>query len=84
MQCPQSIFNKFLAVCGSGTGNRECIEFAAEAMGSSDAYYPGIILLHFGDIFVDKHRARDWGDDGQAISEKTWKDGVVIECVVGC
>ena len=50
MQCPQSIFNKFLAVCGGGTGNRECIEFAAEAMGSSDAYYPGIILLHFGDI----------------------------------
>lgn len=50
MQCPQSIYNKFLAVCGGGTGNRECIEFAAEAMGSSDAYYPDIILLHFGDI----------------------------------
>ena len=50
MQCPQSIFNKFLAVCGGGTDNRECIEFAAEAMGSGEAYYPDIILLHFGDI----------------------------------
>ena len=43
-------FNKFLAVCGGGINNRECIEFAAEAMGSGEEYYPDIILLHFGDI----------------------------------
>lgn len=70
MQCPQSIFNKFLAVCGSGTGNRECIEFAAEAMGSSDAYYPGIILLHFGDISHED--LNDW----QTVD--SWIDGLEL------
>jgi len=67
MQCPQSIFNKFLAVCGGGTDSRECIEFAAEAMGSSDTYYPGIILLHFGDISHED--LNDWNTVDTWISD---------------
>jgi hypothetical protein len=67
MQCPPFIFNKFLAVCGGGTGKRECIEFAAEAMASSDAYYPDIILLHFGDISHED--LNDWNTVDTWISD---------------
>ena len=70
MQCPQSIFNKFLAVCGGVTGDRECIEFASEAMGSNEACYPGMILLHFGDISHED--LCDWG------AVETWIDDVQL------
>jgi len=69
MQCPKSIFNKFLAVCGGGTDSRECIEFAAEALGSNEAYYPDIILFHFDDISHEELKNWDavetWIDDLQ-------------------
>ena len=35
MQCPQLIFNKFLAVCGDGTDDSERLEFAYEALATS-------------------------------------------------
>ena len=70
MQCPQSIFNKFLAVCGSGTDDSECLEFAFQAMGSAEAYYPDIILLHFGDITLNE--LNDW----QTVD--SWIDGLEL------
>jgi hypothetical protein len=70
MQCPQSIFNKFLAVCGGGTDSRECIEFAAEALGSNEAYYPDIILFHFDDISHEE--LKDWD------ALETWIDDLQL------
>ena len=70
MQCPQSIFNKFLAVCGGGTDDRECIEFAAEALGSNEAYYPDIILFHFDDI--SQEELNDWD------AVETWIDDLQL------
>ena len=53
MQCPQSVFDKLLAVCGSGTDDEECLEFAYEAMGSDELYFTDIISLNFGDLKHD-------------------------------
>ena len=70
MQCPQLIFNKFLAVCGDGTDDSECLEFAYEALGSAEAYYPGMILLTFGDITLNE--LNDWG------TVETWIDDLQL------